>query len=363
MTGQKKAQQIQNNCVDTNNNCIPCNQATLKANAGCEACTPLTVECATIDEAVCTPVLSEQIFDCICIEKERNSYLEDVKFIIDTDHHHINHADPICIQNIGITYDFIGLEDDWENRKVIIDGNEYRLTPQSTFCCKEHHHWGADPMTQDAVAAPEDNDSVAPQGGSVVSGAPGGGSGSGHSECSGYGKTALFNELEGPVTLNRCCCLTPTPTASRARIIEKNRKFKVCGLKLIVSGIIGSTPFTATSTIEHHKNPLSLTHDLNFDDLTFVGRICLPLKAPKVVIHEEFNSCLQIEAVTPTGGVFPFGPGRSAFNAAVELSFKVNKTIYATVRQKLAVFTTPAVLCRNGNVLSSCASICPDDEQ
>lgn len=55
------------------NCCEKCNTQ-LKENCSCESCSPVSVQCTgDIKNAVCVPILADQIYDCITIEKEKCS--------------------------------------------------------------------------------------------------------------------------------------------------------------------------------------------------------------------------------------------------------------------------------------------------
>lgn len=302
---------VEINCLEQNpTNCVPCikeQSPDYKPNVTCEECTPLQPQICTIDTAVCIPIIGERIYDCICIQKEQNSYLPEVTFTIVGSGTYPDNA-PICIQEKAVTYSFIGLENIEGNRDVIIDGTSYPFSPILLGGCEN---------------------------------------------------TSLFRGLEQTLSFeNRCCCLPSKPASSLARIIEKNKEFYVCDFQVRVKGYIGNVAFEAYSNVLPGK--LNSINELDFTDVTFIGQLCLPTgPSQNVVIRENFDSCIKAEKISPLSKVVTVGTDKT-FLATLELSFKVRKEICATIKQNLAVFSTSYPIKYNDRgVLSSCTNDCP----
>lgn len=340
-----------NNCVGptipVTGCCQGCNSQ-LQENCPCQACSPVSVQCtADINNAVCVPILAEQIYDCVTIEKEQCSYLTGVTFNIAPATSATGTAitysttAPICITGVGITYDFIGLVAGSTGvsgtareiagvtaiTSIIVDGTTQTLTPENVRVCEN------EPGTADTA------------------------------------QIGLFNQATSTVTRTGCCCnQVPGQTSSRARVIERGLNFWVCGLNVTISGVIGCDPFTATSTISEGadiggttiSNPIPLAPatgfdadntNLGFDPITFCGRVCMPISATNINLNENFDTCLQVDCVNADTAVVAGTVGAQTLTADVELTFAVTKQIVATLQQQMAVFTTPdAVICTNSPI-------------
>lgn len=334
-----------NNCISptVTGCCTSCN-GQLQENCACQACSPVSVQCtADINNAVCVPILAEQIYDCVTIEKEQCSYLTAVEFTLTpassaTGVTTYSTTAPICITGVGLTYDFIGLVAGSTDgagaaitgvqavTSIIVDGVTQTITPNNPRMCTNNG-------TADA-------------------------------------SVSLYNQATSSINRNGCCCnAIPGQTSTRARIIERGLTFWVCGLNLTISGLIGCQPFTATSTITPNdgavaddiNNPIPLTsvtgfdttnENLGFDPVTFCGRVCMPISASNVNLSETFDTCLQVDCVNSDTAVVNTATAYGqTLTADVELSFSVTKQIIATIQQQMAVFTTPdAVICTSSPI-------------
>lgn len=345
------------NCINPTTNCCETCGPQLQDNCTCQTCSPVTVQCtADINNAVCVPILADQIYDCINIEKEQCSYLSGVTFDITpaaipgttTGVAVAYTGGPVCITGIGISYDFIGLAAGASGisgvtlpigTTLIVDGAVVTVTPTNSRICS----------------------------GTGVAGATGG------AGTTGAVDVTLYSQAQTSISRNGCCCNeVGDSTASRARIIERGLTFWACNLQMNIAGAIGCRPFSATSaivgsTVLSNPVPLSIpagttvfsadTANLGFDPMTFCGRICLPISAPTINITESFDTCLQADCVTWDGEAIVTGAtGLQTLTADVELTFVVTKQIMATIQEQMAVFTTPdAVICKNGTVIGACS--------
>lgn len=306
--------------------CVP-----LRKNCNSRCCEELECECPDINNASCTPILSERIFDCISLEDEQSSFVDCVTFTIDDDHGQFREGERICIDRVGVTYKFIGLKDTHPN-VVLVDNTPYLFVPPT---------------------------------GSIFRGC----------------NKPLFDEAEATVVTGKFCCDRDDRPGVKTRIVEKDLEFFACELKITVVGRIGCRKFVAVKDFDrsshHHEDEdeniancpvkcpkvVSLD-DLGFKPITFVGRMCLPAGPRKSTVHEEFDVCLSADCVTPICENFVRDDrcdGRSRFKASVEFSLLIRKSIFSTIREKLAVFTTPAgVRCHNGSLDNSCREKCED---
>lgn len=335
------------NCVNPTTNCCQVCNSQLQENCSYQSCSPVSVQyTADINNVVCVPILAEQIYDCVTIEKEQCSYLTGVTFIIDPTKNAAgatitySKTAPICITGVGLTYDFIGLAAgstaDGKGgitgitpvTSIIVDGVTQTITPNNIRICE--------------------NDS----------------------RNSYTAKVGLFNQASATISRNGYYCNTlPGKTSTRVRIIERGLTFWVCGLNLSISGVIGCDPFTATTSItpgatiggKKINNPIPLTTaikgfsdantNLGFDPITFCGRVCMPISASNMNLNETFDTCLQVDCVSTETNTVEGAAGYQTLTANVELTFVVTKQIIATLQQQMAVFTTPdAVICTSSPI-------------
>ena len=303
---------IQSNNCDFENRrrrCRPC--VPLKENCKDSCCDGLKSERSDVNGAVYTPILTERIFDCISLEQDQSGYRENIEFKIEGDSRRFVTGSSICIDRIGVTYSFIGLEDD--DVCVTIDAKPFTFVAPigSEFlgCARE-------------VEEKCEDDKV---------------------------KGRLFDEFEGTVVTNKYCCENPPKAGTKVRIVNKDLDFKVCNLKFIVEGRIGCRSFRAIARFNKNGNvPVEV---LGFNDVTLVGRMCLPTAPTKVTVHEEIDTCLSVNCIT-THQTFR---GGDCFKAAVETSLLVRMNIFATMKEKISVLSKECQKgCRNGSLPSSC---------
>lgn len=293
--------------------CRPCQSDEMHDNCRCEGCCPISVSCdaADINAAICLPILAEQVFDRISIRKEELGSLSDLTFKLDNDNPNYHQDQPVCIKKIGISYNLIGLEESKPiNLEVIVNGQTFTLKPASLYNAS-----------------------------TVV------------------GTTVnIFNELEGPITLQPpCCCEPQTKPGTKLRIIEKSRAFQVSGLRIVVSGVIGCIPFTATadtaSLVTTGTNLIPLSK-LDISDMTFIGKICWPHNKTRMLLEENFDTKLNVDCIIPTTNYNEVAGTPGNFKANIDLSFVAKKKIYVINKGVIAVFTTPdATLLRNGEII------------
>ena len=282
--------------------CLP-----LKKNCNDECCMRIGDRCCNTENARCVPILSKRILDCVVLKKKQSSIIEDVVFTIDDDSREFDFSEPICIDKVGITYKFIGLNAN-EKSIVLVDSHPYVFN----IPCEK-----------------------------IFSG------------CNSY----LYDENNIAVTTGKYCCneIDNDEALIKTRIIEKDLNFLICELKIFVQGRIGCKEFRAIkdyteperdcncecSLITPPTFPISIKK-LGFNAVTFVGRICLPQGAKKSTVHQKFDNCLLVECVTPKNKHICaecslLCEGALTFKADVELSLLSNKLIYSTIREKLDI--------------------------
>lgn len=292
-----------NRSVERNSSCYK--EVNLNNNCEFGCCDNLVVKDTDIYQAECVPVLTERIFDCITLEDFKYRVEEGAEFtIVSTTQNCYDEGAPICINKIGVSYDFIGIAE--EKKKELVNSECVIFSAQTT---------------------------------------------------AGYtcGEEVFYNEYVGTFITNKCCPNERQKQGIKSRILENDVQFNVCNLQIVVLGLIGNKPFKAVSSVIPYTGPI-------FEGacLDFCGRICLPKGSKKVTIHEEYDGCLAVECVT-TDDVY--SSDSDTFTAAIEFLLVVEKTMYSTLTEKLAVFTLPdAVICHCGEVSHICESEdCPED--
>ncbi|HSQ88735.1 hypothetical protein [Romboutsia sp.] len=281
--------------------CKPEKPAPVPNQCNKECCDPKEVECGDINNATCIPILSHRIYDCICLENEQMRYLKDVLFTIKTNKGY-EVGDEICIEKILVKYDCIGLTSN--PLPVVIDNlPPVNFTPssESPICdCIQYH--------------------------------------------------PIYSIYKGHVVTDLKCC----DEGRKTKIVEPNLEFWICGLKIKVVGKIGCKPFIAETTEYNGKLFDFPSAGNGFKNVDFFGRICLPVGRHRVKFEEIFEGCISADCITPTQTY-----DDHTFTADILATLLINKTIYATVKEELVVYTTPnGIVCNKWNISSSCESTC-----
>lgn len=283
-----------NNCIDKNSSC--CNEVNFKKNCRLGCCDNIVVKDIDIYQAECVPVLTERIFDCITLEDFKYRVENSEFTIVSTSKCSYDEEAPICIDKVGVTYDFIGIEEQQKQELVNSENITFSAQAGTGYTC---------------------------------------------------GSETFYNEYIASFITNKCCPASINKQGIKSRILESDVQFYICNLQIVLIGTIGNKPFKAVSGTVPYTGPI-------FDgtSLDFCGRICLPKGTKKSTIIEEYDGCLSVECVT-TDDVY--SSGNDTFTAAVEFLLVVEKTMYSTLTEKLAVFTLPdAVICHSGEVDHVC---------
>lgn len=288
--------------IDKSSNCHK--EIKFKDNCDLNCCDNLIVRDSDIYEAECVPVVTEKIFDSIILEDFKYR-VEDEEFtIVSTEKYHYDEGAPICIDKIGITYDFIGIAE--EKKEELINS--------------ENVIFSAEPGT-------------------------------------GYNTSdeVFYNEYVGTFITNRCCEKDNKKKGIKSRVLENDVKFYVSNLQIALMGTIGDKQFKAISS-----NMPYTGHIFDGVSLDFYGRINLPKGSRKATIHEEYDGCLTVECATTN---YLYSNDNYTFTAAIEFLLVVEKTMYSTVTEKMAVFTmSNAVISHCGEVSHVCYDGCPEDD-
>lgn len=288
--------------IDKISNCHK--EIKFKNNCDLNCCDNLVVKDSDIYEAECVPIIAEKIFDSIILEDFKYR-VEDEEFtIVSKEKCHYDEGAPICIDKIGVTYDFIGIAEEKKEELVNSENVIFSAEPGTGY------------NTSDEV---------------------------------------FYNEYVGTFVTNRCCKKDKKKQGIKSRVMENNVKFYVSNLQIVLIGTIGNKPFKAISGNVPYTGPI-------FDgvSLDFYGRISLPKGSKKATIHEEYDGCLIAECATTNS---LYSDDIETFTAAIEFLLVVEKTMYSTVTEKMAVFTmSNAVISHYGEVNHVCYDGCPEDD-
>ena len=350
------------------------------ANCPCTPCnSPVIVETdPNLSNQVLVPILANVVQNCMTVNKYETACPDNLVFLTNfpVGSGTNEPSGAVCIKGISYSYDCIGIDIPGPSKTITgyLDGNVLALTATKAACsCGYEWDWG-------------------------------------HS-----GSVELYNEFEGSARTTACCCTKTNPPTSRQyalrKICETKLKFAICNLKVTIQGTIGGYPFTAelkgTAEKKFGKykftplgNPTSLGA-LSFPEtLNFAGRMCLPT-CTKLNISEQFENCLTIDCIRPISATYtnipwlmppapvaapkaePTGTPEAESTAAPEslfipgypqpvygyyllaaddLSLIINKQIYATTTEKLAVLTTEGshIVCNDGNsTIPTCPQTSP----
>ncbi|POO85007.1 MULTISPECIES: hypothetical protein [Clostridium] len=310
-----------------NNNCFSSSTGTVsKINCGCTPCdAPVIINQGDVSTQVLVPVLADVIQNCMCINKYETGY--PVNWVFQTNIlTSTSPSGPVCITGVNYSYDCVGVNSN--SIDAYIDSKSTTLTSSVAACsCNSEY---------------------------------------------------LYNQFTGSIKTNSCCCNQVEQAYALTKIVEKEVTFSVCNLKVSITGTIGSTAFTANligtvnnNAITSFESPIEL-EDIGFpSSINFAGRLCLPTNT-KITIKEEFDNCIIVDCIRPINTNYtPSVTGSltyATFTTTADLSLVINKQIYATTTEKLAVMTNSGaqVVCTDGATttpvcppLSPCASTTP----
>ena len=322
-----------------------------KINCGCIPCdTPSIIIQGDQSNQISVPILANVIQNCVCTNKYEAAYPN--YLVIETNllkspasgsTATIPYGN-ICITNISYSYSCIGvgpsLVAPYSTDTITgsIDGKQFILSPISLEC-----------------------------------------------SC-GTPVTNLYTDFSGNVKTSSCCCNQASQPYAQNKIVERNISFYICNLSMNVSGTIGNQPFTGVikgaTTPELVANPplavtvfqnaTPISNGLGFpSSFNFAEVMCLPTNT-KLKLTENFDICFSIDCVKPMSSSYSVkddpttSPTSSIpdtslyanFLASADLGLIINKTMYATIIEKLAVLTNQgsSVVCNNNDITPQCPS-------
>lgn len=296
------------NCFDRPERCCQattCNP--FKPNCKSNCCSGLPKVTPDLSSVFSVPILADKIFDCMKLEIPFPGLLENLQFTI-TSQPPQNGAytagTDVCVDRVSFSYDTIG---------AIVTNNT--LDGDITICSE-----------------PVDATAINP---TTING------------------TTIANDFS--ITLgNVPCCHSchnhhNNKKGTNCRVLERELDFFISNLVITVTGRAGCTPFTAESEARSGRlsDVLGLPSEFNF-----FGRICLPHLNSGIPLRENFKECLSIECIEPTNQLQET-QGDFTFNATVESSILIIKSLYALIQENLSVLAidTPREHCCNNSGL------------
>ena len=277
-----------------------------------EGCTPQEIP-APLDISIARgiPILAERIYDCISLEDTQRKYLKDLVFTIKTDCNY-NEGDSICIETISVNYDCIGLNNEAISVRIdALDNNVVFGKANDAQCCQ----------------CQDNRDTI-----------------------------NLYNVYNGCALLNIDCL--GQNVGKRVIIGEDCLDFYICNLNITVTGKIGCKNFVAVSEgpgAGPTRYSGALT-DLGFKEVDLFGSICLPIGRNRVWFEEVFDACLSLDCIKATQKyVAPQNGECATFKADAFSTLAITKTIYATVKEQLIVYTNPGNICSTNGIGSNCS--------
>ncbi len=273
--------------------CCCCPETNLKPNECCQCCKPLALKCPDISCAVCTPILTDRVFDFKCISQKLSRVVPTAEFVVDPPPMGVTYTPgaEVCIEKIAVNYTCLGFTDG--TLDVVVD-------------------------TVGTTTLPD----------------------TGSLSCSAA--TPLYNNYSGPIISSALCCdrgrnvsLIQTPGTATAQIVNS---------QYIVKGFIGCEPFTA----RFPATPGSEAFTPPFPAINLFTNICLPETDESVTLTAKFDLKLLAKCIRPLG-TFEAGtaPAIGTFNARIFDELLVNEKLYVTTPDLLAVFSSPDVFKHN----------------
>lgn len=350
------------------NSVEPCEADNFKPNCEAEKSAEIEVQCTNISNAKCVGILAEKIFDCVYLDVLQFSDKDEV-FAIDNyceteaeNDSCYRIGDSVCIDDISLCYDNIGIKDDDTIEEVDCDCDtlgEGKILVRYDMAEKV---FTAVPGTEVEVENIPDctiEESMK------------------RKRCI-PDTVNLYDEFESSVTRNKCNGEQGEGKVPKSRVFKQGVRYFVNNLKVRIRGRIGNKPFTATKDYLYYGdvygdgpkisvNPVEITKKdtlgngegcgcevgLNFTPINLYGRVSVPNDREAVKSNIKLDLCLSAECIETTERYGDYGEGY--IHAIVGYSFLVNHNIRHTTSEELAVFINPkGIECRDTSRESDC---------
>lgn len=291
----------------------------MKDNCETEPGEEIEVNCGSISDAVCVGILVDKVYDCATGQPCPQYTNKDEEFTImgnsSCKKDRYEEGAPICIDSIGLCYDYIGLQDEVPS----VEGGQIAVK------------YDALPKLFTSVEGTEFNH---PNG------------------------ETLYTEFEGSVSKTPCSFRSNNSDddeAVKRTVFKGNIPFHAANLKVMISGRIGCKKFTAT---KEYDDIVEITKSdeeggLNFSPASLYTRVSSPNDGRIVKSNIKFDSCLAVECVT-TDQLYS-EENEGIIRANVNYSFVTSGRVRHTTNEEIAVFTNPnGVEYRESDNDSSC---------
>ena len=347
----------------------PCETDKFKSNCEPEKSAEIEVQCTNISNAKCVGILAEKIFDCVYLDVLQFSDKDEV-FAIDNfcetetgKSSYYRVGDCVCIDDISLCYDNIGIKDDDTIRECdccdhdsLGEGNilvRYDMT-NKVFTAVPGTEVEVDNIPD---LMPEESIETSRHIPYTVN---------------------LYDEFESSVTRCKCNGEQGEGAIPKSRVFKQGVRYFVNNLKVRIRGRIGDKPFTATKDYLYYGdvygcgpkisvNPVEITKKdtlgngegcgfdvgLNFTPINLYGRVSVPNDRRTVKSNIKLELCLSAECIETSERYGDYGEGY--IRAIVGYSFLVNHNMRHTTSEELAVFTNPkGIECHDTSRKSDC---------
>lgn len=247
------------------NNCMKC-------------CDPIEFKCPDIGCAVCTPILTDRIYDFKYICEKLSRTAPDTTFTVDAPLDDYTDDSKVCIEKIAVKYDCLGFNDN--KLPINIDGVDLKLNATNPLSC-----------------APDMD---------------------------------LYTKFEGSLTPSYLCC----DEGRKVSLLQspKTHKIGATNLEYIVEGFIGCQPFVA-----RYKVPGTVLIDNNkYPRTNLFDHICLPQTDEELTLKAKFKLELSVKCIIPTS-TYTMGE----FTATIFEQLFMNEKFHIIKPDELVVYSAP----------------------
>ena len=280
----------------------------------------IEINCGSIDDAVCVGILVDKIYDCTSGQECPQFADKEEEFTIMGEdscrRSSFEEGASICIDEIGLCYDYLGLKDENDDE----DGGQILVK----------------------------YDSVNREFDSVIG-----------TEFALEGEDTLYNEFEGTISRTPCTFRTNNPEdveAVKSKVFKGNIRVHAANLRVMISGRIGCRRFTAIKEydpIVEITRPEDEYEGLNLSPVNLYSRVSTPNDGRVVKSNIKFTPCLAVECATTDDVYAECRDGK--INATVTYSLVSRSRVRHTTNEEIAVFTNPdGVQCNDSDEESSC---------
>lgn len=251
------------------NNCMKC-------------CDPIEFKCPDIGCAVCTPILTDRIYDFKYICEKLSRTVPTVQFTVDAPPEGISYEDgaKVCIEKITVKYDCLGFND--TTLPINIDGNAINLTSDSPLSCATD--------------------------------------------------TNLYTKFEGNLTPSYLCC----DEGRKVSLLQspKTNNLGVTNPEYIVEGFIGCQPFKARNKFTGGTTNIAPPYPLT----NLFDNICLPQTDEELTLKAKFKLELSVKCIIPTSS---YATDTNKFSCTIFEQLLIKEKFHIIKPDELVVYSAP----------------------